>query len=249
MTQPTFSISLIRELRGSPLTVLIAILLLEQSGQVPVTAQALKDATGYKDHTVTDSLRTLENPTRQLITRVNGGWRMTTAFQLPLTFEPGETQNRDIRGFALSSCSSSNRKSKKLLEEEEEERTEIRDIRGFDTFRANYKKAISLNIRDPKASLIAALPHVTPEYIQAHVDLARDDGHPLGTAIYRIIANWSIEINEKKESQRTKAKIAAQVTGHKPNCDCTDCTMFRFGAGLCPDCHHYHCECETEETT
>jgi len=94
MMQPIFTTSLVRELRGSPLTVLVAFLLLEQSDQVPVTAQLLKDITGYGDHTITDSLRALESPTRQIVSRVTGGWRLSTGFQLPL-----EIQNRDIRGF------------------------------------------------------------------------------------------------------------------------------------------------------
>ncbi len=247
MTQsPIFSLSLIRELRGSPLTVLIAILLLEQGGQIPVTAQALKDTTGYKDHTITDSLRILENPTRQFIVRITGGWRISSGFQLPLTFQD---ENRDIRGFDVSSCSSSNRKSKEIVNGEEQEIIEIRDIRDSDAFRANYKKALALGIRDPKASLMAALPNVTPDYIQAHVDQIKDDGHPLGTAIYRILHGWSIEIDEKKAKAKAVAELTAKATGHKPGCECIDCTMNRLGLPLCPTCHHIYQNCECPEET
>jgi hypothetical protein len=247
-----FTAAIVRELRGSPLTVLVACLLLEQSGQVPITAQLLKDMTGYGDHTVTDSLRALESPTRQLLTRVAGGWRLTTGFQFPLEF-----QNRDIRGFGVSSsCSSFNRKSNKLLEEEEQETIEIRDIRDSDdllgkSFRANYKKALELNIRDPKASQLSALPHVTPEFIQAHVDQAHDDGHPLGTAIYRIIHGWCVEVDETKIKAKIISQDVANETGHKPGCKCTDCSMARVGLPICPDCHHIYqnCDCEGDSSS
>jgi len=241
MTQPTFSISLIRELRGSPLTVLVAILLLEQSGQLPVTAQLLKDTTGYRDHTITDSLRVLASPTRQLVTRTTGGWRLASGFQLPL-----EIQNRDIRENVLSSsCSSSNRKSNKLLQEPEQETIENRDIRGF---AANHAAALQAGIRDPKASELSALPHVTPEYIQAHVAQAQEDGHPLGTAIYRIIHNWSVQVDESKLRERSIIQSVSKLTGHKPGCKCMDCSMARLGMPLCPNCRriYQNCECESQ---
>jgi hypothetical protein len=247
MTNPTFTLSLVRELRGSPLTVLVAIVLLEASGQVPVTAQLLKDVTGYRDHTITDSLHALISPTRQIVVRVNNGWRLAAGFQLPL-----ETESRDNRGFVTSSCSSSNRKSKKIigiLKEQEEESRDIRDIRDPDLFRANYKQSLKLGIRDPKASELSALPHVTPEFIQAHVDATEAEGRPLGTAIYRIIHQWSPQIDEKVTEKMKVAKLTAELTGHKPGCKCTDCSFSRAGSPVCPDCHHIYqnCECESEE--
>ena len=194
MTTPQFTISLIRELRGSPLTILVACILLEQSGQVPITAQLLKDVTGYRDHTVTDSLRALEVPTRQLVTRVVGGWRLAKdGFQLPLELSTGDvenfSENRDIRGFSLSSCPSFNKKKNKSLEKEEEEENESRDIRGFG-FEANLKAAYQAGIRDPKAKRIAGMNHVTPQFIRDHVAHALAQGHELGTAISRIENNW-----------------------------------------------------------
>ena len=100
-----------------PATVLVAILLLEQSGQIPVTAQLLKDVTGYGDHTITDSLRVLESPTRQIIRRVVNGWRLSQGFQMPLELQ---SQNRDIRGF-VDSSSSFLIESKVIYSEEEQE--------------------------------------------------------------------------------------------------------------------------------
>lgn len=207
MPTPIFNTALVRELRGSPLTVLVAILLLEQSGQVPATAQLLRDVTGYGDHTITDSLRALESPTRQIVRRITGGWRLTKGFQLPL-----ELQNRDIRDNVLSSsCSFLN---KNQSDSEEQEETQNRDIRGF---ALNHAAALRAGIRDPKASIIAHLEHVTPEYIAAHVAQAKQEGHSIGTAIYRIINQWD-----------HAPLVEPNPNGHPGDCKCTSCSVARF---------------------
>jgi hypothetical protein len=193
MSTPAFTLSLVRELRGSPLTILVACILLEQSGQVPITAQLLKDVTGYRDHTITDSLRALESPTRQLVARVTGGWRLACAFQLPLELSTGEVdnsnQNRDIRGFGVSSSSSSSRRPVSFLLEEEEE-GENRDIRGFGE---NHSLLVSLGVGEPKATQLANLHHVTPEFILSHFNAIKGSTLGIGTAIYRIEHNWSVD--------------------------------------------------------
>jgi hypothetical protein len=190
-----FTISLIRELRGSPLTILVACILLEQSGQVPITAQLLKDVTGYRDHTITDSLRALESPTRQLVTRVTGGWRLTEGFQLPLELSTGPVdnspQNREYRGFGVSSSPSLNKSESFLLEEEEEGKN--RKYRGFANpdFNENHKLLRSYGVGEPKATQLANLHHVTPDYIQAHFAAIKDTALSIGTAIHRIEHQWT----------------------------------------------------------
>lgn len=208
MTTPQFTTSLVRELRGSPLTILVTCILLEQSGQIPITAQLLKEMTGYGDHTITDSLRALESPTRQLVIRVSGGWRLTRGFQLPLELS---IENRDIRVFDVSSsCSSSNRKINNLLEEEEERKCENRAIRGFG-FEANLEAAYQAGIRDPKARHIAAMDHVTPQLIRDHVAQVQAQGLSLGTAIYRIEHNWSAPADKNDGHRYAEGKYADRI--------------------------------------
>lgn len=196
MTAPTFTLSLIRELRGSPLTILVACLFLEQSGQTPITAQLLKDVTGYRDHTITDSLRALESPTRQHVRRVTGGWRLSSGFQLPLELSTGTVdnfvENRDIRGFQHSSSSSHTSKTKSFLLEEEEEgkNRDIRDSRN-PAFEDNHKLLRTHGVGEPKASHLATLRHVTPEYIAAHFAAIEGSALTIGTAIYRIEHQWT----------------------------------------------------------
>jgi hypothetical protein len=236
---PLFTINLVRELRGSPITILVAFLMLEKTGQIPITAQLLRDVTGYGEHTITDSLRVLESPTRQIIRRVLNGWRLSVGFQLPLEIQ---TQNRENRGFIPSSCSSLIEATTIYSGEEQEENRESRGIRENRGFSENYSAAMKAGIRDPKASKLAELPHVTPDLIRGHVALAKRQGHTIGTAISRIEHNWPIE--DEYAGKQAAADHAAKLTGHKPGCNCIDCQFVRAGGRLCPVCRHYQCECE-----
>jgi len=214
MTNPQFTISLIRELRGSPLTVLVAILLLEHSGQVPVTAQLLKDVTGYKDHTITDSLRALESPTRQLVTRVTGGWRLTDGFQLPLSI-----QNRDIRGFDPSSSSSSSSRFEEsndpLLPPPDENR-EYRDSYQVSAKSKAARQACkvactTMGIHNPAADQISALVWTTPEYIHDHVAEVLRCGQVIGLAIWRIKNQWDAPIDKSDGRRYATGEYADQI--------------------------------------
>lgn len=223
----SFTYSMVRELRGSPITVLVAIMLLERAGQVPVTAQLLKDVTGYRDHTITDCLRTLSLPTRQIVVRALGGWRLANGINLVLPLE-----NREYRESLSSSSSSLNKKEQSLLSEQEQERVENREYRDSSV----HRKAIELGIHEPKASEIAGLVHVTAEYIEAHIKQAQDEGHLIGTAIYRITHGWA-----------ARGSRPGKVNGHKDECKCGDCQLIKIGVGLCSECLRATPNCECEE--
>jgi len=47
-------------------------------------------------------------------------------------------------------------------------------------------------IREPTAGRLARLPHVTPEFITAHVERANAQGFTLSIAIYRIEHAWPL---------------------------------------------------------
>lgn len=59
-------------------------------------------------------------------------------------------------------------------------------------FAANLRALHEAGIREPTARRLAALPHVTPAYITAHVEQANAQGFELGTAIYRIEHGWPL---------------------------------------------------------
>lgn len=156
----------------------------------PVTAQALKDITGYKDHTITDSIRILEDPTRQLVHRMYKGWRLSSAFQLPLGTD-GTEVIRDIREKVLSSSSGLidiDLKQNPLPPPEEN-----RDIREkLPNYESAHEAALKAGIRDPMAEKIADLPFVTPELIAGHVAQTQVEHKHLGAAIYRIMHQWPV---------------------------------------------------------
>ncbi len=59
-------------------------------------------------------------------------------------------------------------------------------------FAANLRALHEAGIREPTATRLARLCHVTPEYITAHVAQANAQGFELGTAIYRIQHAWPL---------------------------------------------------------
>lgn len=240
MISPTFTLSLIRELRGSPITVLVAMILLEQSGQIPITAQLLKDCTGYGDHTLTDSLRALTSPARQIVVRVSGGWRLASGFQLPLEIQ---SQNREKRGFEAVNVN-----NVVMVGTEQEKAnnninsTENREIRGF---------LNSIGIYEPKAGQLAALEWMTMEYVQTHAQAIKFEKweSPTGMLIHRLQNNHPTpQVNLNRIDPRDQA---AKWTGHEVGCRCPDCSIIRSADGdtriMCPDCRHYHCECGNAE--
>lgn len=59
-------------------------------------------------------------------------------------------------------------------------------------FAANLRALHRSGIRQPTAARLARLPHVTPQYITAHVEQANAQGFELGIAIYRIQHAWAL---------------------------------------------------------
>jgi len=57
-------------------------------------------------------------------------------------------------------------------------------------FAANLQAMRRAGIREPAASRLARLPHVTPGYVAAHVRAAREKGLDLGTVVSRMQQGW-----------------------------------------------------------
>jgi len=60
-------------------------------------------------------------------------------------------------------------------------------------------------------SRLARLPHITPEYVRAHVERARREGRGLGAAVFRMERHWRVTANvsaeaESPDARRTKAR-------------------------------------------
>jgi hypothetical protein len=201
MNTPTFTTSLIRELRGSPLTVLVALLLLEQSGQVPVTAQLLKDCTGYGDHTLTDSLRALTSPSRQIVVRVPGGWRLAGGFQLPLEIQ---SENRIIREFEPTTTTALMVESKKNRYKAAVGEEENRELRGFESPDQEIIHRIfhiEGRIGEPMATRLALLPGMDAITAMAHCCKAAMENTETGLLIHRLRMGDGIEESYRRQAQ------------------------------------------------
>lgn len=100
-------------------------------------------------------------------------------------------------------------------------------------------------IREPKRSRLAALEHVTPELIAAHVAQAKREGLSLGTAIHRIEFNWDVDLSIVKQDKNPN--------GHDHDCRCLRCKDARNGVVMLTHCFKCwktldsECECKESE--
>ncbi len=186
-----FTVSLIRELRGSPITILLAFIVLEHAGTRPITAKLLKDATGYKDNTITDGLRLLEDPTHQIISRVKNGWVLSTGFQQPLEI-------RDIRELPPIV------NDVVVIEDTEGQSNNNNSIKPNN--RDIRECLVEAGIYEPMTSKLAALPWVTVEFIQKHKKVIDEEQweNPTGMLIFRLRNNHP---PKQTKEERIRAKF------------------------------------------
>ncbi len=166
-------IKLLRQLKGAPLAVLLAM----TWTRARVSADWLATVTGYTDKPVSQALKLLT--AYGWITKVQGGWQVSAGVQLPLMGEESEK-------FRSSSSSCSKEVGEFYIEEQEESR------KNSDSFHANFRTMKGYGIREPALSRLSALEHVTPDFIHGHVrQVHREKGH-MGTAIHRIEHDWPL---------------------------------------------------------
>lgn len=170
-------IKLLRQLKGAPLAVLMAMLIV----RARCSADWLVTVTGYTDKPVTQALKLLT--AYGWIAKIGGGWQITEGMQLPLMFPESEK-------FRSSSSSSTYLTNVSTIEQEQQDR------KNSDSFAANYKTMKMNGIREPALSRLAALEHVNPEFILAHVRQVLNERGHLGTAIHRIENNWDMPVVE-----------------------------------------------------
>ena len=181
-------IKLLRQLKGAPLSVMLALFWAGQR----VSNGWIETVTGYTDKPVASALDLLKE--YGWAAKVQGGWMIANAEQLPLTVPFSESRN--YSDFSSSSNVFNNINNNNLLLELERKNSE--------NFGANLISLLTGGIREPKASILADLEHVTPEYINAHLQQVRREERNVATAIYRIENNW-----EKPELQEFRDPGAA----------------------------------------
>lgn len=173
VSQMDAPIKILRQLKGAPLAVLLAFWI----ERARLSADYLVTVTGYTDKPVSQALKLLT--AYGYLTKVQGGWQLASNVQLPLH----SVEDTESEKFRLSSSSSIENPSTSYLEEEEE-------VRKNSDFHKNYRTLSGYGIREPACGRLAALPHVNPEFIHAHIRQVQSEKGHLGTAIHRIENNW-----------------------------------------------------------
>lgn len=85
MAMIAFDVRLVRELKGAPLSIVLA---LQLAGGVPVTQEWLERNTGYSDKPIAKGLAYLQE--HGFVVRGSSGWMLAQAQQLPLPVEQVE---------------------------------------------------------------------------------------------------------------------------------------------------------------
>lgn len=208
-------ITFLRSIRGAPACVLWALVLRRR----PMTNQELQRWTGYGHDSVTPALRLLVDLGWVSAASSRGPWRLAAGRQVPLmpmqaASEPDEDSEGGSAALALSSSCSSNIEGERDIEQEEQGNAGFPHSPQRTPVTSEVHRALlQSGIREPKASALARLDHVTPDYVRAHVRKAREQGHALGTAIHRIQNAWPLERNS--------------TDAHDEDCQCLVCRLRR----------------------
>ncbi len=174
----------VRSIKGAPASVLLALLFTRH----PMTNQELQRWTGYSEESVTQAVRILLDLGWVSAVGPRGPWTMNTERQLPL----GAGDIPEIPGSIPSSSSIVDSNTLPMQEEDEKEGDAEPETIEDENFVKTLHALYDAGIREPTAGRLARLPHVTPEYVAAHVEQANAQGFRLGTAIYRIEHGWPI---------------------------------------------------------
>lgn len=173
---PVFTLRMVRELKGAPLSCLI--LLIASSN--PVSNDWLCMMSGYTDKPVAQALRLLSSPEYQLVKKARGGWVLAKDFQAALG---SESRNFSVPAAAVNIDSLSINDSESVVAGRN-----FSDSDSDPVFFANLEACREVGIGEPSASLISGLDHVTAEYIRNHAKgLKRGEG--IGLAILRMRNN------------------------------------------------------------
>jgi hypothetical protein len=181
--------ALLRELKGAPLSVLIALLINRQTtGEKWIIA-----ATGYSQNKVREALTHLSEI--HLVTRAGryNAWQLTQeGYQLPLGLDlvtpglpgqldpdtMGESQNLTLPAVTSSSSSSIVERQKSKVEEEDESQKM--------TLASNLQALHAIGIMGKTADSLARMPHINPGFIHAHHKKWSTQSYQIGTLVVRL---------------------------------------------------------------
>ncbi len=171
-------LTFIRSLKGAPASIFLALLFARR----PITNRELQRWTGYGEESIAQATHLLADLGWLSALGPRGPWTLSAGRQLPLM------ESLPHEAASASAPMDANPVPSKQLEESEDRE----DPNFVRTLYALY----DAGIHEPTAGRLARLPHVSAEYVTAHVEQANAQGFGLGSAIYRIEHAWPMP--EKK---------------------------------------------------
>lgn len=153
----------LQSIKGAPASVLLALALAGRA----LSHRDIMAWTRCGHVQVTSALRALVAVDLVRAQTFRGPWRLASGRQLPLDFFVAVSN--DLK--ALSSGSDSLNYSREGTLQPSAQKEHMRE--------ALY----ACGVREPTASELAELPHMTPEYLASHVQAARANGLRIGSAI------------------------------------------------------------------
>jgi hypothetical protein len=169
MTDPENLMIFVQSLKGAPASVLLAL----GWARRPMSHQELQVWTRCGHRQVTFALQSLVAMGCVSARTLRGPWQLARGCQLPVLPVP-------LEGSALRALNDDD--SLKDQDPFSAGKTLTTSAPGGQLLQALF----AAGIREPTASELAALPHVTPEYVRLHTEQARQEGLKVGVAILRM---------------------------------------------------------------
>jgi hypothetical protein len=176
----------------------------------PMSNRDLQQWTGYHADTITRVLRDLMQMGWVTARSPNGPWSLRGGRRVPgigsrqaASENSARASEKSGQASGKSAAESGNSGFPKesdsgLVEEEEMDNQLPLGQRDADETRRALREA---GIEDPWLSRLAAMPHMTPEYVRGHVDQALAEGRSVGAAIWRMRQRWRVPRGRPQEGK------------------------------------------------
>jgi hypothetical protein len=214
------AMSFFRTMKGAPQTVLAV---LAYHGR-PMTNRELQLWTGYHADTITRAMQALTQMGWLAAQTPSGPWYLAQGRRVPCLHTrptmradgPRASENPGTASENLGRASENPgfRSRTGGLEEVKQERKDLlppASKPGDPKIPEAMEALLEAGIHDPALSRLARLPHITPEYVRAHVEKARLEGRGLGAAVFRMERHWRVQSSvspegESPDSRRERAR-------------------------------------------
>jgi len=163
-------IKLLRELKGCPLSVLLALSIVKQ----PVNAGWLENVTGYSDKPISKALELLVE--FGYIAKISGQkWQIGINVQMPLMIE-----NRNNSDFQATTTALTRLEGSEVIEG----KTAVISLKvGINTI---IEMLGHVGIGEPVRSELAKKDYITEEYLKYHIKKWMNEKKSIGLLIYRL---------------------------------------------------------------